>query len=295
MTRARTTLVTALLLALALTPVTAGGALAADPTLANSVTITIGGADANALALCLNAVKKADAAYQQNKCKNVAYAKNGDLVLKNTEIFVVQTNDAAGDVAGGANTVELTIQGGDATALAACLNAVKKADKVYQQNKCKNHAFAQGGDVILKNVAITIVQENLASGGDLSNSVTITIAGGDANALALCLNAVDQGDKAYQQNKCKNHAFAQGGDVVLRNTQIFVVQTNDADGDLSSAANTVDLTIRGGDATALAACLNAVEQGDKVYQQNKCKNQAYAQDGGVVLSDVDIVVIQENL
>ena len=161
MRRACATLVTALLLALVLTPVLAGGALAADPNLSNSVTLTIGGADANALALCLNAGKKGDAAYQQNKCKNQAYAQGGDVVLRNTEIFVVQSNDTDGDLSSAANTVDLTIRGGDATALAACLNAVAQGDAAYQQNKCKNEAYAQNGDVVLSNVDIVVIQENL--------------------------------------------------------------------------------------------------------------------------------------
>ena len=70
---------------------------------------------------------------------------------------VAATDDGGGTAA---NTVTIAIAGGDATALAGCLNAVKKGDKVYQQNKCKNKAFAQGGDVRLINVDITIVQEN---------------------------------------------------------------------------------------------------------------------------------------
>ncbi|MEA2514014.1 MAG: hypothetical protein QOJ59_3501 [Thermomicrobiales bacterium] len=128
-----------------------------------------------------------------------------------------------------------------------------------------------------------------------SNSVTFTIRGGDAHALALCLNAVKRGDRIYQANHCRNTAIAAGGKVYLRNVSIFVVQTNDPDGDISNASNTVDLTIRGGDANALAACVNAVKYGDTVYQQNNCKNKAVAIGGDVVLSNVDITIIQENL
>src|SRR3712207_9312104 len=40
-----------------------------------------------------------------------------------------------------------------ATALATCLNAAKKNDKVKQQkNKCNNIAYSKGGDLTLKNV-----------------------------------------------------------------------------------------------------------------------------------------------
>ena len=130
-----------------------------------------------------------------------------------------------------------------------------------------------------------------------SNSVTITIAGGDATALAYCLNVAKTGGSAEQKNYCKNTAVAAGGNVYLKNVDIFVVQTNDDDGNVSDQSNTVDLTIRGGDATALAACLNVVKQkkdGGDVDQKNKCKNFAYARGGDVVLKNVDITIIQEN-
>ena len=134
--------------------------------------------------------------------------------------------------------------------------------------------------------------------GNQSNTVTITIAGGDATALAACLNLVEKnkGGTVEQKNKCKNFAYAAGGDVILKNVDIFVVQTNVADGDISDQSNTVDLTIRGGDATALAACLNLVKKnkGGTVEQKNKCKNFAYAKGGDVVLKNVDITIIQEN-
>ena len=163
MQRTLKTSVFALLLALGLTPLVAGGVAATDGggTAANTVTINIAGGDATALAGCLNAVAEGDRVYQANYCKNTAFAAGGDVVLKNVEIFIIQTNDADGDVSDASNTVDLTVAGGDATALAGCLNAVKNGDKVYQQNKCKNKAFAQGGSVKLKNVDITIVQENL--------------------------------------------------------------------------------------------------------------------------------------
>jgi len=161
MNRSLKTRVVALLAALALTPAMAGGALATAPTQSNTVTINIGGGDATALAECLNAVDQGDRVYQANYCRNTAFAAGGSVVLRNTSIFIVQTNVADGDVSDQSNTVDLTIRGGNATALASCLNAVKKADKVYQQNKCKNKAFAQGGSVKLKNVDITIIQENL--------------------------------------------------------------------------------------------------------------------------------------
>ena len=62
------------------------------------------------------------------------------------------------------NTVNLTIRGGDATALATCLNVAKERgdDSARQENSCQNTAVATGGTVILRNVDITIVQTNKA-------------------------------------------------------------------------------------------------------------------------------------
>jgi hypothetical protein len=158
MTRARAMLMVVLLLGLSLAPITAGGTFAAT----NTVTLTISGGDATAVATCLNAVKKNDKVkLQKNKCNNIAYSKGGDLTLKNVDIFIVQTNDTDGDISDDTNTVDLTIKGGDATALAACLNAIAEGDTAFQKNKCQNTATAQGGDVTLHNVSITIIQENL--------------------------------------------------------------------------------------------------------------------------------------
>ncbi len=126
-----------------------------------------------------------------------------------------------------------------------------------------------------------------------SNTVTLTIAGGDATALAACLNAADTGNysSVQQKNYCKNKAYAQGGNLVLRNVVIDVFQQGTGD-----APNSVDLTIRGGDANALAACINAAETGNysSVQQKNYCRNKAYARGGDVILRNVDIIITQLN-
>jgi len=135
-------------------------------------------------------------------------------------------------------------------------------------------------------------------GAELENSVTLTIRGGDANALALCLNAAkeDGYGSVNQKNKCKNTAVARGGDLTLKNVTIDIFQQNDNDGDISEAENTVDLTIRGGDANALAACVNLAKEKKRgsVNQYNYCRNKVYARGGDVVLRNVDIIVTQLN-
>jgi len=283
----------------------APSAYATDGTnLSNSVTINIEGGDANALAFCVNA---AEAGYhgdvsQKNFCANKAVAVGGDVVLKNVTIDVFQVNTGDGDIESGENSIDLTIRGGDANALAACVNAAKTGSysDVSQKNFCKNKAVAVGGDVILKDVDIILTQSNTGGDGtgDLSNSVTLTIEGGAANALAFCLNAAKTGKKSdvSQKNFCANKAIARGGDVVLKNVTIDIFQTNSGDGDISDAANTVDLTIRGGDANALAACVNAAKTGSysDVHQRNYCRNKAFAVGGDVILKHVDIIVTQVN-
>lgn len=135
-------------------------------------------------------------------------------------------------------------------------------------------------------------------GADLSNSVTLTIRAGDANATALCLNAAaeDGYGSVNQINKCKNTAVARGGNLTLKHVTIDIFQENDDDGDISSATNTVDLTIRAGDANALAACINLAKEkkrGD-VKQYNYCRNKVYSRGGDLVLRHVDIIITQLN-
>jgi len=111
------------------------------------------------------------------------------------------------------NSVDITIEGGDATAIAACVNAAQYA--TTQQNKCDNIATAFGGNVTLKNVKIVAVASSDEKPHKKAekkqsrpeNSVTVTIEGGDATAIAACVNLA-KGVKA-QENKCINDAFAQ--------------------------------------------------------------------------------------
>jgi len=133
------------------------------------------------------------------------------------------------------NSVTITIAGGDATAIAACVNVAKERGPggVEQENKCKNIATAIGGDVTLKDVKIIAVatsdekpeKKNAKKDKRPDNSVTITITGGDAKAIAACVNAASEKGPGgvEQENKCVNDAFARGGDVKLKNVKIVGV------------------------------------------------------------------------
>jgi hypothetical protein len=153
------------------------------------------------------------------------------------------------------DTVELTIRAGDARALANCLNLTKVEVRDYrrhgdwggyrgrwknwddywtsQENDCDNKAQAAGGDVILKNVEILVVQnDRLGRRGssDDNNTINITFQAGNATAVATCLNAVREGGNARvaQDNDCQNNAVAYGGDVIIKNVEITVIQKDRA-------------------------------------------------------------------
>jgi cytochrome c biogenesis factor len=124
------------------------------------------------------------------------------------------------------NNVEVNITGGKAHALAACVNYAKlkaKKGEAAQSNACKNFAKATGGDVNLKNVDITILQAGSGS-GTVKNNAEVNISGGDATAVAACVNYLQGTADSDQKNKCKNTADAKGGDVTLKNVTITIIQ-----------------------------------------------------------------------
>jgi len=110
--------------------------------------------------------------------------------------------------------------------------------------------------------------------------------------VALCLNAARGGNNS-QQNNCVNTAFATGGNVFVKDVDIVAA----AKGNKGSRWNnpspadnkvTVLFRVEGGDATAIAACLNLAAGGNN-SQQNNCDNAAVATGGNVVVKDVDII------
>ena len=124
------------------------------------------------------------------------------------------------------NNATVNISGGNANALAACVNYAKLKSKhggAVQSNFCKNFAKAKGGDVELKNVDLTIFQSGSWT-GTTRNNATVNITGGDANALAACVNVLQGGASAFQKNVCSNTAVAVGGSVSLKNVSITIIQ-----------------------------------------------------------------------
>jgi cytochrome c biogenesis factor len=123
------------------------------------------------------------------------------------------------------NNAAVNISGGNAHALSACLNYAQlkaKQGKPAQSNACRNFAQATGGTVTLENVDITILQAG--SDQTVRNNAEVNISGGDATAVAACVNYLQGTASADQSNECKNSAVATGGDVKLKNVSITIIQ-----------------------------------------------------------------------
>jgi hypothetical protein len=131
---------------------------------------------------------------------------------------------ASGDTTYNNATVKIT--GGNAAALSACVNYAKakiKQGKAAQNNFCENLAVADGGNVTLQKTNLLIVQAGTGSGKTVNNA-TVSISGGDAVALAACVNFLQGTSSASQKNVCSNTAVASGGNVTLKNSDITVLQ-----------------------------------------------------------------------
>lgn len=124
------------------------------------------------------------------------------------------------------NNATVDINGGNAASLSACVNYAQvkiKHGKPAQNNFCKNFASATGGTVLLKNTSVLIAQTGSGTGTNVNNA-TVNISGGDAIALAGCVNFLQGTSDATQKNVCKNTSVAKGGDVILKNSDITIIQ-----------------------------------------------------------------------
>ncbi len=128
--------------------------------------------------------------------------------------------------------------------------------------------------------------------GDLSDTTTIAVRAGNAEAIATCLNLAKAGEKANQTNGCYNYAYARGGKVIITNVEVVAGRANDKDGIISIDSNTVNFTVKGGNATAIASCINQAQGGRDVDQRNKCINVAIAIGGNVIITNVNVVLVE---
>lgn len=124
------------------------------------------------------------------------------------------------------NNATVAIKGGNAAALSACVNYAKimlQLGRPAQSNACRNFATAVGGTVSLNSVSISILQAG--SGGPLTlNNAVVQISGGDASALASCVNYLQGTVSAAGAQKCMGSATAIGGAVSLKDVNITVIQ-----------------------------------------------------------------------
>ena len=152
-----------------------------------------------------------------------------------TSMMAGPAASAAGDET--FNNADLRLRGGDPAAVAACVNFAKtwlsyddakqkknERKRIAQSNFCENKAKAVGGDVTLKDVDILVTQKGKHRA--TRNDATLTASGGDAIAVAACLNVlVGSATTVKQQNDCTNTAVAVGGDVTLQNVFIDIEQS----------------------------------------------------------------------
>ena len=133
------------------------------------------------------------------------------------------------------NDADVVIRGGDTVALATCLNWAKtyagydaeekkRHDKVraVQANKCENTADALGGDVTLKGVDVTVAQKGKHRAA--KNDASVEISGGDAVAVAACINVLQGSTDVKQVNDCELSAIATGGNVTIVHSDVTIKQ-----------------------------------------------------------------------
>ena len=125
-------------------------------------------------------------------------------------------------------TVFLSATGGNATAIAACLNVAKDhGGKNDQTNACDNTAAAVGGEVKIKGakiVGVSTAKKHLGKTSVSKGVVAVTLTGGSATAIATCVNQAGGGSND-QLNICTNTAVAIGGPVIFNHVKIVNVAT----------------------------------------------------------------------
>jgi len=123
------------------------------------------------------------------------------------------------------NNAAIDIHGGNASAFGSCVKFAKIKAQQGQKprsNACATFATATGGTVSLTGVSVFVDQEG--TGRRTHNNVKIDISGGDATAVASCVNFLQGTASAGQVDDCKTAAEANGGDVNLNNVDITVIQ-----------------------------------------------------------------------
>jgi hypothetical protein len=128
-----------------------------------------------------------------------------------------------------------------------------------------------------------------------SNSIRVTIVGGNVSAAASCLNAAGNAQNLTQANVCTNTAFARGNIIILRGFTITGIQSNSASvGNTAPQRNSLSFTVVGGNVSAVAQCVNAAGNAQNLTQVNICANTAIAIGNTIVLINVNVTGVQVN-
>jgi hypothetical protein len=129
------------------------------------------------------------------------------------------------------NNANVQILGGDARAVSACVvlakTSIRHHRRAPQTQMCNNFSEADAGSANLRHVSVFIDQEGGSGHRTRTvNNADVTIAGGDATAVASCLAYLGNHASAEQTQECENTAVATGGDANLQNVDITIIQTH---------------------------------------------------------------------
>jgi len=150
--------------------------------------------------------------------------------------------------------------------------------------------------------SVMVAPSAFAAGADTKfDNADVTVRGGDGVAVAKCVNwAQDWAKKsakdrekqepkrAAQANVCGNTAYVEGGSVELDHVYVKVDQA----GKHKATRDSATVTLKGGDATAVAACFNVLNGSTNAEQYNKCGNDTTVIGGNLYVSDTSITIKQ---
>ncbi len=150
--------------------------------------------------------------------------------------------------------------------------------------------------------SLLVTPSAFAGGNDTKfKDADVTIRGGDGVAVSKCVNwaqdwakksAKDkekqEAKRAAKANLCGNTAYVEGGSLELDGVYVKVDQAGKHKATRTSAA----VTLRGGDATAVAACFNVLYGSTDADQSNECGNETTVIGGNLYVGDTEITIRQ---
>ncbi|CAO5189520.1 Right handed beta helix region [Frankia sp. AiPs1] len=248
----------------------------AVPSSAADADINIVGGTATSAVVCGNVAEAQALAaqrritLQRSRCN--ANAAGGDVALRDVEITLPSSGG------GGDDDALARLAGGGTSASAADTCARHRpagSSGARQRNECSSSGH--GGQPRLDNVTLVSHRaDGSTTSRRIANLAAALPARGTAGAACRNVNA----DPDRQEDDCDGSGT--GGAWSLRNVDVL---THNADGTTSTRRG-INVTVRGGDATASIYCFNVVDGTSRVVQVNICK--AAAKAGDATLSNVTI-------